>query len=235
VRYTGDWPGAVVLRYGLSKAVARPWNADVLDAHLTMIRGSSVFLEMCVSELLRLGAPSVISPPLPSSSVRLWSDAGFEAFEWLDVFGRDLGVEVPDPDMHVGAERHVDWAEIQDVDSKAFEPFWRLDGRGLSEATTATPLAVVLTVRDDALLGFSIVGTGASAGYLQRIAVAPSAQHRGIGRALVRASLRWARQHGAHQMLLNTLGNNDVASNLYLTEGFAHLNDRLAILRSCGT
>jgi len=132
-------------------------------------------------------------------------------------------------------ERQVDWAEVQEVDSQAFEPFWRLDSRGLSEATTATPSAVVLTVRGDALLGFSIVGAGASAGYLQRIAVAPSAQHRGIGRALVRASLQWARQHGAHQMLLNTLGNNAAASNLYITEGFAHLDDRLAILRSSGT
>ncbi|MFZ0491764.1 MAG: GNAT family N-acetyltransferase [Acidimicrobiia bacterium] len=235
VRYTGDWPGTIVLRHGLSKAVARPWNADVPDAHLTMVRGSSAFLEMCVSELLELGAPSVMSPPLPSSSVRTWSDAGFEAFEWLDVFGRDLALEVPDPDMPVNTEREVDWAEVQEVDSQAFEPFWRLDSGGLSEAATATPAAVVLTVRDDALFGFSIVGAGASAGYLQRLAVAPSAQHRGIGRALVRASIRWARHHGAHQMLLNTLGNNDAASNLYLAEGFTHLDDRLAILRSSGT
>ena len=88
---------------------------------------------------------------------------------------------------------------------------------------------------DSDLLGFSIVGAGAGAGYLQRNAVAPSVQHRGIGRALVRASLRWARQHGARQMLLNTLGNNDAASNLYLTEGFTHLDDRLAILRGGST
>jgi len=235
VRYTGDWPGTVVLRHGLSKAVARPWNADVSDAHLTMVRGSSAFLEMCVFELLDLGAPSVMSPPLPSSSVRLWSAAGFETFEWLDVFARDLGLDVPDPDMPVDTEWQVDWAEVQAVDSQAFDPFWRLDSRGLSEATTATPSSVVLTVRDDDLLGFSIVGAGASTGYLQRIAVAPSAQGRGIGRALVRASIRWGRRQGAGQMLLNTLGNNDVASNLYLTEGFAHLDERLAILRSSGT
>ena len=205
------------------------------DAHLTMVRGSSTFLELCVSELSRLGAPSVMSPPLPSSSVRMWSDAGFKAFEWLDVFERNLDIDVPTPDKPVATERHVDWSEVQGVDSQAFEPFWRLDSRGLSEATTATPSAAVLTVRDDALLGFSIVGAGASAGYLQRIAVAPRVQHRGIGRALVRASLRWAQHHGAQQMLLNTLGNNNVAANLYVTEGFIHLDDRLAILRSSST
>jgi len=235
VRHTGNWPGVVVLRHGLSKAVARPWNADVPDAHLTIVRGSSAFLELSVAHLNTLGVSSVLSPPLPTSSMRMWSDAGFEMFEWLDVYGRDLATAVPDPEMSIVEEHQVDWNEVQEVDRQAFAPFWRLDAQGLKEAATATPSAVVLTARDSDLLGFSIVGAGAGAGYLQRIAVAPSVQHRGIGRALVRASLRWARQHGARQMLLNTLGNNDAASNLYLTEGFTHLDDRLAILRGGST
>lgn len=235
MRHTGDWPGVVVLRHGLSKAVARPWNEDVPDAHLTVIRGSSVFLELSVHHLISLGAPSVLSPPLPRSSLAMWSTAGFETFELLDVYGRDLSTPVPDPGIPVVTEHHVNWEEVHNVDREAFEPFWRLAVQGLKEATTATPTSAVLTVRDGSLLGFSIVGAGATAGYLQRIAVAPSSQHHGIGRALVRASLEWAQRHGAREMLLNTLGKNDAASNLYLTEGFMHLDDRLAIVRSSST
>jgi ribosomal protein S18 acetylase RimI-like enzyme len=231
VRHTGEWPGVVVLRHGLSKATARPWNADVPDAYLSLVRGSSPFLEMCADHLHSMGIPSVLSPPLPSTSVDLWQDAGYQPFEWLDVFGRELIDSIPDPERAVSTERHVDWREIQQVDRQAFTPFWRLDTVGLDEASTATPSAAVLTVRDPDLLGFSIVGAGTTAGYLQRIAVTPPAQHRGIGRSLVRASLHWARRHGARQMLLNTLGDNAAAARLYLAEGFTHLDDRLAILR----
>jgi len=235
VRHTGSWPGVVVLRHGLSKAIARPWNEDIPDAHLTVVRGSAAFLELGVDHLTSLGVPSVLSPPLPRSSLRMWTDAGFEPFELLDVYGRDLAAPAPEPDLPVQVERPVAWTDVHEVDRSAFEPFWRLAVEGLKEATTATPTSAVLTVRDGSLLGFAIVGAGATAGYLQRIAVAPSAQHRGIGRALVRSSLNWAQRHGAREMLLNTLGKNDAASSLYVAEGFVHLDDRLAIVRSSGS
>jgi ribosomal protein S18 acetylase RimI-like enzyme len=231
MRHTGSWPGIVVLRNGLSKAIARPWNGDVPDAHLYLVRGSAAFLEQSVDYLHELGVPSVMSPPLPSTSHQLWFEAGFEPYEWLDVFGRDMAEDTPDPEIEVRTERNVNWDEVEVVDRAAFDPFWRLDAQGLEEASTATPTAGVLTVRKKSLLGFSIVGAGAAAGYLQRIAVTPDNQHQGIGRALVRESIRWARHHGARQMLLNTLGDNAAATKLYISEGFSRLDDRLAILR----
>jgi len=231
VRHTGEWPGCIVLRHGLSKAIARPWNRDIPDAHLTLIRGNAAFLAECADYLRSLGVGAVSSPPLPTTSVRLWKEAGYQPFERLEVFGRDLGDHLPAPGATVDAERVPDWDAIEHLDRDSFEPFWRLDAGGLRDAFKATPRSVLLTVSDPDLFGFSIVGVGAIAGYLQRIAVVPSAQGRGLGRSLVRSSMQWAHRHGARHILLNTLPNNETASGLYLDEGFSRLDDHLAILR----
>ncbi len=79
--------------------------------------------------------------------------------------------------------------------------------------------------------GYAIVGAGSIAGYLQRVAVHPDFQGAGLGRSLVRASMRWARRHGAHSILLNTQPDNEVAASLYRSEGFERLLDRLTVLR----
>ncbi|NIA23986.1 MAG: GNAT family N-acetyltransferase [Gammaproteobacteria bacterium] len=231
MRHTGEWPGSIVLRHGLSKSIARPWNRDVPDAHLTLIRGTADFLSECADHLRAMGVPSVASSPLPSSATRLWKEAGYRPFERLDVFARELTGDLPDPGITVDAERAQDWDAVERVDRSSFEPFWRLDAAGLREAFTAAPRSVLLTARAPDLLGFSIVGVGSVAGYLQRIAVTPDAQGRGLGRSLVRASMQWAHRHGAREMLLNTLPNNDTASGLYVDEGFFQLDDHLDILR----
>ena len=55
VRSRGTWPGAVALRRGWALAHARPWNRDIPDAALRLVRGSSAFLEACADHLVELG------------------------------------------------------------------------------------------------------------------------------------------------------------------------------------
>lgn len=232
VRINGEWPDRIVLRQGLSKAEARPWNRDTPDAHLALVRGGSDFLAACAAELRASGIPSVLSPPLPSGSVEMWKRAGYDIFEKLDVFGRGLAEPPPESTIPVDHLRRPSWSDIENVDRAAFEPFWRLDVRGLLDAFRATPHAAVFTVGSNPITGFAIVGVGSFAGYLQRIAVVPDHQNRGLGHALVRASLRWAHRHGARQMLLNTLPADGAPNHLYETEGFSRLDDHLTIVRS---
>ena len=67
--------------------------------------------------------------------------------------------------------------------------------------------------------------------YLQRVAVHPDHQGEGIGRSLVRASLRWGQKHGASSMLLNTQPENTAAARLYMSEGFVRLSYGLDVLK----
>jgi ribosomal protein S18 acetylase RimI-like enzyme len=229
----GNWPGPLTLRRGWARADARPWNGEFADAHLRLVRGGSGFISDSAQRLLDLGAPSVISPPLPESSQRPWRSAGFTHHTELHLLRLALDPPPAAPSHLVVAGSDADLPEVLRIDHLAFAPFWRLDERGLVEAIDATPRAELLVINNAAegLCGFAILGLGSALAYLQRVAVAPAWQGQGMGRSLVRVSARRARELGATAMLLNTQIGNDHAMALYASEGFATLREPLRLLR----
>ena len=80
------------------------------------------------------------------------------------------------------------------------------------------------------MAAFAITGVANQVGYLQRLAVDPTAQRRGLGRALVADSLEWMHRRGATTAMVNTAFDNDAALALYETFGFQHRPDPLLIL-----
>lgn len=226
----GTWPGPITLRRGWSLAAARPWNDESPDAHLRLIRGSADFLrEAALAIPIQSG--SILSPPLAVGSTTIWEQAGFQPHLVLDMFQRDLLARQAAPAIPVVAGEEADWEVAAKIDRAAFDPLWRLGFAGLKEALAATPTSTFLTVRSDEgeTTGFAIVGAGASTGYLQRVAVDPAHTRRGYGRALVRASLGWARNRGCRTMLLNTQPENEPAGKLYEDEGFTRVAAGLVI------
>jgi ribosomal protein S18 acetylase RimI-like enzyme len=118
------------------------------------------------------------------------------------------------------------------IDAGAFTPLWRMSADGLREAFEATTRAAVLaTTTDDTMTGFAIVGLAGPTAYLQRIAVDPTAQGGGLGRAMVRAAMGWGVQRGATAMLLNTQPDNEASAALYEAEGFHEVTPGLVVLR----
>lgn len=236
IGHRGDWPGPVSFRKGWYRADARPWNHDIPEATLRLVRGGSVFLEACTAELRQLGADSVVSPPLPANSLGTWRDAGYEPFIDLALMRRSLDRPVRPPDHLVVEVDDIDVDELLAIDSAAFSDFWRFDRHGLTEAIEATGTSSILVIRDGSgrSAGFAVVGYGSAISYLQRVAVHPDWQGQGMGRSLVRVSARKARASGAHVMLLNTQLDNGCAIALYESEGFVRLPDPLALLRSGG-
>ena len=232
MRVTGDWPGHLVLRQGWAKAEARPWNRDIPDAALRLVRGSAEFLTSCSTYLLDLGVSGVASPPLPEMSAGMWLTAGFEPHLALDLYSRELVGSQPEPFHEVTTRASSQWEPIERIDRDAFPPLWRLDQDGLAEALGATPhSSFLLALEEGRPTGFAIVGAGSIAGYLQRVAVHPDFARQGIGRSLVRAANQWAKRRGARSMMLNTQPDNDVAAGLYLSEGFEKMLDQLTVYR----
>jgi ribosomal protein S18 acetylase RimI-like enzyme len=57
--------------------------------------------------------------------------------------------------------------------------------------------------------------------YVDGVATAAGARHRGVGRALVRAAMAYAREAGLGEITLHVWPGNTVAVALYRSEGFA--------------
>jgi len=108
-----------------------------------------------------------------------------------------------------------------------------LDDAGLTDALTATPhtrFQVVVDRNTLRVVGYAISGRSGRNGYLQRLAVDPSEQGRGLGRWLVMDGLRWLSRWRADQCVVNTQWGNDVALSLYERVGFRRLPQGLAVL-----
>ncbi len=234
VSHRGQWPGPITVRRGWARAEARPWNDTQPDATIRLVRGGAPFLEAATELLHQLGAPAALSPPLPASARRMWRSAGYVTFMDLALMRLSLDRHAPAPDHLVVEANDTPLELLLAIDVAAFSPFWRFDALGLQEAIEATTRSTVLIIRDrDGLpAGFAIVGFGTAVSYLQRVAVAPEWQGKGMGRSLVRVAARKARDAGARVMLLNTQYDNEGAIALYESEGFELLPEPLALLRN---
>jgi [ribosomal protein S18]-alanine N-acetyltransferase len=228
VTVRGHWPGIVILRSGWWKGFGRPLHDDSPDAVLRVDRASAEFVRRSAHTLTDLGAGAVFSPPMMRGSDRVFRAAGFQPNRQLLLLERDLRREIA-PNQGPSLSSSDDLIAAARIDAVAFEDDWRVGRLGLVDALDATPHSTLLMVEGGA--GFAIVGVSAEVGYLQRIAVDPSRQGRGVGRSLLRGAMTWARGRGARTMLLNTQTDNEKATHMYRSESFVVLPSRLTIHR----
>ena len=230
----GTWPGTIAFRRGWARAEARPWNDAFEDAVLRVVRGGTPFIAACTERLTAVGAPSVYSTPLARSATKPWEAAGFEEYLELALMRLSLEDPVPAPEHLVARDDHYDIDLMLAVDKAAFPEFWRFDRAALVESTQATGRASVFVIKDGdlGLAGYAVVGYGHAISYLQRLAVHPRWQGRGMGTSLVRAVARSARRAGSKAMLLNTQHDNHAAIGLYQALGFVKLPDSLSVLKA---
>lgn len=190
----------------------------------------------CLHTLTDLGVGKAVTPALSPSDAHPFAEAGFSLHERLHLLAYSIVEEPatagPLPDrvrLHAGRPWHRD-AVVQ-IDSLAFEPFWQFDRRALHEARKATPshrFRVASNKRD--ILGYAVTGRAGRRGYLQRLAVAPTAAGSGIGTALVADSLHWLHQRGVRTAMVNTQERNSRAFELYKHLGYQPQPDGLRVL-----
>ena len=182
--------------------------------------------------MLELGTTGVISPPLPLSSQRAWTQAGFKPFIDLALMRKSLDTPAGSPDHLVVERPDTDLNDLLSIDAAAFSSFWRFNRGALEEAIGATSRSTTLIIQGNngTPIAYAVVGFGSAIAYLQRVAVEPEWQGQGMGRSLVRVVARKAKGSGAKVLLLNTQLDNHSAIGLYEDEGFIKLPEPLSLL-----
>jgi ribosomal-protein-alanine N-acetyltransferase len=217
-------------RGGVARVAAWHGRADVASlAFHGSDTPSGRSMERLLERLQRAGYREVVTNALgPSASLPL-VDAGFAVRGRLHLLTHDLeGLPASS-----GLTRRAGRADRQAVlaaDAAAFDEFWHFDAIALQEAVRATPRSHIRIATPEDTVAYGLFGRAGAAGYVQRLAVAPAAQHRGLGRAVLTDGLRWLRGRGARRVYVNTQEDNERALALYLRAGFLQLPVGLHVL-----
>lgn len=169
------------------------------------------------------GVERAITGALHTSEVPSFVDAGFLPHDRLHLLRHDLQ-RIPSTTngARVRRARRGDRAAVLDLDQRAFDEFWTLDDRGLTDAIRATPTSRFRVATDGRgpVTGYTVIGLAADRGYLQRLAIDPDRHREGIGTCLVADALRWLVRRHARLAVVNTQEGNAAALGLYEACGF---------------
>lgn len=190
-------------------------------------------LEQVLARLARRGFHEVLTAALTESEQVFFRAAGFAVHERLHLLHHDLrGIDADGPTRgDLRRIRRWHHRALLEVDARAFDPFWKLDRANLDEAIQATPSTRLTGSFPAGLVGYAITGFAGDHGYLQRLAVDPTHQGRGIATALVDDALAWLVRRGATAASVNTQERNERALQLYERLGFTQVHPGLAVLR----
>jgi ribosomal protein S18 acetylase RimI-like enzyme len=244
-------PSVDVIRRGRERVRTGPWRGDHRVAYLAPVPAaplpSAEFLRHCLDTLAGRGYGRVVTPALSPLEQIGFLAAGFELEEHLHLLGLDMDElvadkpSIPSP-YRLRRVRSRRVPEVLQVDAAAFSPFWRLDQGGLDEAIGATPRTRFRAAegagmdtgigveRRPRIVGYAICGRSGDRGFVQRLAVAPDAQGRGLGRAMLVDGLSWMRSRQVGRAVVNTQYGNESALALYRSMGFRPEPTGLSVL-----
>lgn len=231
----GSWAGLSARHLRIARWQGDPYTALVGPGR-TRRSPAVTDIARCLERLNRRGVRRAVTPALNPMEAEPFFQAGFTLYERLHLLARHLDARPMETCAISGVDviRAHRWHRpmMLDIDARAFRGFWRFDHHSLGEALKATPHSYARLARvDDRYVGYAVTGRTESRGYLQRLAVDPAHQGRGVGTALVEDSSNWLRQRGVPITLVNTQETNTRALALYIRLGFIQQREGLMVLR----
>lgn len=210
-----------------------PWRTDTETATIATyidqpLDASAV--RACIDHLVAAGYHRVITAALEPREQEIFARQGFSPLRSLTLLRLELDEALPQPAHRLRRVRSRRAGDVLAVDHAAFDPFWRFDVTALHEAMQATPHHLLRATSGVSAEGYALTGLADDRGYIQRLAVVPSAHRRGFGTALLVDALRWLGRRGARTAYVNTQDDNAGAMALYHRHGFETVPGGLAMM-----
>jgi ribosomal protein S18 acetylase RimI-like enzyme len=226
-------------------AVARPararigrWPYDDHVAHLVLLDHHMVptaaDIADWIAEAADRGDHLVRTGALFPDATTAFLESGFRVADTLTLLARPA-TPATTPSVHgTGRLRRLRPSMLSDaaaIDRRSFSSPWANDVTALADIMAATPYHRSRSVHvDGRMVAFSISGRADRSGYVQRLAVDPSARRHGFGRLLLDDALRWMSRRDVSDVLVNTAADNHRALALYHSVGFERQAGELSIL-----
>ena len=213
----------------------RPWSFSTDVAHLVFYSQSRMpsaeDVRKWMAELSRLGYCSVRTGALGLVGSSVVAELDFELVQTLALLEHNDPWSAPPPTIGTSRLPFARLQQASEVDVAAFGAAWGIDATTIADMSTATPAHRMRSIGGDTstLGGYAVSGRDGRLGFLQRLAVDPESQCRGIGTALVADSLRWLARWRCARVLVNTHVDNTAALALYHRMGFVTLPDQLRV------
>lgn len=222
----------MVLRGGGTSCRVQYWSFQPHTAQLVMYQQhrlpSLADLHRWADELRNAGFTTVRTTALATTAALRAETAGFHMIQDLVLLEHRSPRDAPPPAAPTHRLLVAHHAAASDVDRAAFGDDWALEPRALADVCAATPRHRGRGTRAP-LAGYAISGRDGKQGFLQRLAVQPTEQGRGLGRTLVLDSLQWLARWRVQQVLVNTPVDNERALHLYESLGFRRMSERLRV------
>ena len=134
--------------------------------------------------------------------------------------------KIDDTDAQLRPAAGMDIPAVVTIDRAAFTPHWWHSEATMRRRAAASSYFAVAE-RAGELVAYAEGTLHPPKAHLNRIAVHPAHQHRGIGARLLHNTLHTFWQHGAEQVTLNTQTANRLSQRLYHRFGFEPTGDLL--------
>ncbi len=201
---------------------------------------SERFLARCVDAASTRGFKELRTGALSPLEQATFLRVGFEVRSELCLLAMSLDAGVPTSlreDGPGGVWRFKDYEdncldELIDIDRAAFGVNSGFGLPALRESIAATPTTSIRVAvsAQGATEAYAVFGRSTLHGYVQRLAVRPSAQRRGAGFGLLCDGLDWMRRDRVGRAFVNTERGNEAALALYRSAGFEEQGSSLSTL-----
>lgn len=123
-----------------------------------------------------------------------------------------------------------DMSSLLVIEDACFEDFWRYDVTSFEDVAATHPYFMVAE-QAGKVIGYQFNTVDEDYGYLVRIAVHPSAAHKGVGARLMAEAMRFFAEARVSRIMLNTQEDNYHAHRLYEWFDFIRLQNKGFVLR----